>query len=130
MTERDKTRICIVAIKGKMMGFIHIDWFYFVYIMSSCLRRYSVCHELNMIDAGRSRSIGAVIVVDAGRSWSTCLGRDAYIHDHCLEYLHNYALLYQLPNSNLFTHRMLCSKEKPLVKTMPLGLLKSYKKTT
>jgi len=23
-----------------------------------------------------------VIVVDAGRSRSTCLGRDAYIHDH------------------------------------------------
>ena len=26
-----------------------------------------------------------VIVVDAGRSRSTCLGRDAYIHDHCHE---------------------------------------------
>ena len=51
VTERDKTRICIVAIKGKMMGFIHIDWVYFVYIMSSCLRRYSVCHELDTIDA-------------------------------------------------------------------------------
>ena len=25
VTERDKTRICIVAIKDKMMGFIHID---------------------------------------------------------------------------------------------------------
>jgi hypothetical protein len=24
VTEVDKTRICIVAIKGKMMGFIHI----------------------------------------------------------------------------------------------------------
>ena len=46
-----------------------------------------------------------VIVVDAGRSWSTCLGCDAYIHDHCLGYLHNYALFYQLLNSNLFTHR-------------------------
>ena len=44
-----------------------------------------------------------VIVVDGGRSGSTYLGRDAYIHDHCLGYLHNYALFYQLLNSNLFT---------------------------
>ena len=47
-----------------------------------------------------------VIVVDAGRSRSTCHGRDAYIHDHCLRYRHNFALFYQLLNSNLFTHRM------------------------
>ena len=46
-----------------------------------------------------------VIVVDAGRSRSTCHGRDAYIHDHCLRYHHNYALFYQLLDSNLFTHR-------------------------
>ena len=38
----DKTRICIVSIKGKTAGFIHIGWIYFVYIMSSCLRHYSV----------------------------------------------------------------------------------------
>src|SRR5215216_4344209 len=47
-----------------------------------------------------------VVVVDAGRSWSTNLGRDAYIHDHCLGYRHNFALFYQLLSSNLFTHRM------------------------
>ena len=29
--------------------------------------------------------MSGVIVVDAGRSRSTCLGRDAYIHDHCHE---------------------------------------------
>ena len=29
--------------------------------------------------------MGGLIVVDAGRSRSTCLGRDAYIHDHCHE---------------------------------------------
>ena len=59
-----------------------------------------------------------VIVVDAGRSRFTCLGRDSYIHDHCLGYHHDYFLFYQLPNSNLFTHRMLFSWEKTLVKTM------------
>src|SRR3989337_2616150 len=47
-----------------------------------------------------------VIVVDAGMSRSSCLGRDAYIHDHCLGYHHNYSLFYQLLNNNLFTHRM------------------------
>jgi hypothetical protein len=62
-----------------------------------------------------------VIVVDAGRSWSTCLGRDAYTHDHCLGYRHDYLVFYQLPNSNLFTHHMLFSREKPLVKPMAPG---------
>ena len=47
-----------------------------------------------------------VIVVDAGRSRSTCHGRDAYIQDHSLVYRHNYALFYQLLNSNLSTHRI------------------------
>ena len=51
VTEGDKSRICIIAINGKMTEFIHIDWVYFVYIMSSWLRRYSVFHELNTIDA-------------------------------------------------------------------------------
>ena len=45
-----------------------------------------------------------VIVVDAGRSRATCCGHDAYIHDHCLRYHHNFALFYQLLDSNLFTH--------------------------
>ena len=39
-----EVRICIVATKGKMMGLNHIA-------MSSCLKRYSVCHKLNTIDA-------------------------------------------------------------------------------
>ena len=77
-----------------------------MYIMSFCLKRYSVCHELNIIDAGRSRSIGEVIVVDPGRSRSTCHGRNANIHDHCLRYCHNFALFYQLLDSNLFTHHV------------------------
>ena len=56
MTGGAKARICIVATKDKTTGFGHIDWSYFVYIMSSCLKRYSVCHELNtlrcMLDSG------------------------------------------------------------------------------
>ena len=67
-----------------------------------------------------------VIVVDAGMSRSTNLGCDAYIHDHCLGYLHKYLLFYQLPNSNLFTHRMLFSREKSLVKTIGPGSIFYY----
>ena len=62
-----------------------------------------------------------VIVVDAESFRSTCLGRDAYIHNHCLGYHHDYLLFYQLPNSNLFIHRTIFSREKPLVKTMAPG---------
>ena len=64
-----------------------------------------------------------IIVVDAESFQSTCLGRDAYIYDHCLGYRHNYLLFYQFPNSNLFTHHMIFSREKPLVKNMAPGLL-------
>ena len=39
-------------------------------------------YELNTLDAGRSRSMCGVIVVDAGMSRYNCYGRDAYIHDH------------------------------------------------
>ena len=59
-----------------------------------------------------------VIVVDAGRSRFSNIERDSYINDYFLGYHHNYLLFCQLPNSNLFTHRMLFSREKPLVKTM------------
>ena len=62
-----------------------------------------------------------VIVVDADRSRSTNLVHDAYIHDHCLGYHHNYLFFYQLPNSKFFTHRMLFSREKPLVKSTAPG---------
>ena len=63
-----------------------------------------------------------VIVVDVESFRSTNLERGAYIHGNCLGYHHNYLFFYQLPNSNFFTHRMLFSREKPLVKTMAPGL--------
>ena len=58
------------------------------------------------------RSMSGVIVVDADRSQSTCHGRDAYIHDHCLRYCHMFALFYQLLDSNLFTHHMFSFKRE------------------
>ena len=56
--------------------------------------------------------MSGVILVDAGRSRFTCLGPDAYIHDHCLRYRHNYALFYQLLDINLFTHHMFSFKRE------------------
>ena len=53
------------------MGFRSYCLSLFLYIMSSYVKRYSVLHELNTPDAGRSRSMCGVIVVDAGRSRST-----------------------------------------------------------
>ena len=64
------------------MGFISYCLSLSLYIMSSCLMRYSVLYELNALDAGRSRSMCGVIVVDAESFRSTCHGRDAYIHHH------------------------------------------------
>ena len=64
------------------MGFISYCMSLSLYVMSSFLMRYSVLLELNTLDAGRSRSMCEVIVVDAELFRSTCFGRDAYMHDH------------------------------------------------
>ena len=64
------------------MGFISYCMSLSLYIMSSFFMCYSVLHELNTLDAGRSRSMHGVIVVDAESFRSTSRGRDAYIHDH------------------------------------------------
>ena len=66
-----KGTYCFVAIEDRKMGFISYCMSLSLYIMSSCLMRYSVLYELNTLDAGRSRSMCGVIVVDAGRSRST-----------------------------------------------------------
>ena len=55
-------------------------------------------------------------------SWKWCL-----YNDHRLGYRHDYSIFYQLPNSNLFTHRALYSWEKPLVNpTAPGSTFPSY----
>ena len=87
------------------MGFISYCMNLSLYIMSSCLKRYSVFNLILQMHAGQ-RSRCGVIVVDAGRSRSTNLGRDAYIMI-TPGYRHNYLKFYQLPNSNLFIHRLL-----------------------
>ncbi len=55
----------------KNMGFSSYCLSLSLYIMSSYLMRYSVLHELNTLDAGRSRSMCGVIVVDAESFRST-----------------------------------------------------------
>ena len=67
-----EAHICIAATKGKMIGFNHIAWFYSVYIMSSCLKRYSVCHELNTLDA-------CWIAVDGWSNSSRCRQESVYL---------------------------------------------------
>ena len=64
VTEGDMKHICIVAIKGKKMGFSSYCLSLSLYIMSSYLRRYSVLYELNTLEAGRSRWVCGVIVVE------------------------------------------------------------------
>ena len=92
-----------------------------LYIMSSCIRRYSVFNLILQMHAGQ-RSISGVIVVDAESFRSTCFGRDAYIHDHCLDMF--ITMLNSVNCSTVIcspTVEYLCSREKPLVKPMPPG---------
>ena len=66
--------------------------------------------------------MSGVIVVDAKSFRSTCLGRDAYIHDHCLDIL--ITMLNSVNCSTVIcspTVEYLCSWEKPLVKPMAPG---------
>ena len=50
-------KACIVAIKDNKMVFSSYCMSLSLYIMSSCLMRYSVLYELNTLDAGRSQSM-------------------------------------------------------------------------
>ena len=109
-----KARIVLFLSRIKKMEFTSYCLSLFLYIMSSYLMCYSVLHELNTLDAGRSRSMHGVIVVDAESFRSTWHKRDAYMHNHCLGYRHNFALFYQLLDSNLFTHRIICLQERSL----------------
>ena len=62
---------CIVAIEDKKDG-LYIILLEFIPLHHVILLKYLFCsYELNTLDAGRSRSMCGVIVVDAGRSWST-----------------------------------------------------------
>ena len=75
--------------------------------------------------------MSGVIVVDAESFRSTCHGRDAYIHDHCLDNL--ITMLNSVNCSTIIcspTVEYLCSREKPLVKPMAPGLSLSYQSAT
>ena len=69
--KRGTDTYCIVAIEDNKIGFSSYCLSLSCYIMSSYIMHYSVLHELNTLDVGRSRSMCGVIVVDAGRSRST-----------------------------------------------------------
>ena len=69
-----------------MNSFMH-DWLSLqVSLHHVILLKALLCsYELNTLNAGRSRSMCGVIVVDAESFRSTCHERDAYIHDHALD---------------------------------------------
>ena len=78
----NNARILLLPSRIKRWSFISYCLSLSLYIMSSSLKHYSVLLNLILQMHGGQRSMCGVIVVDAGRSRSTCLGRDAYIHDH------------------------------------------------
>ena len=101
------------------MGFSSYCMSLSLYIMSSCLKRYSVLMNLILQMHAGQRSMSGVIVVEAESFRSTCLGRDAYIHDHYLDML--ITMLNSVNCSTVIcspTVENLCSREKPLVKPM------------
>ena len=66
--------------------------------------------------------MSGVIVVDAESFRSTCHGRDAYIHDYCLDIL--ITMLNSVNCSTVICSPIvenLCSREKPLVKPIAPG---------
>ena len=76
-----KTRIVLLPSRTTRWGYIILHEFiplHHVILLNVLLCSY----ELNTLDAGRSRSMCGVIVVDADSFRSTCYGCDAYIHDH------------------------------------------------
>ena len=85
------------------MGYLSYCMNLFLYIMSSCLRRYSVFNLILQMHAGQ-RSMSGVIVVDA-ESFDLLVTDVMPIYMIMPRYSHNYAQFYQLLNSNLFTHR-------------------------
>ena len=71
VTEGVARHACIIAIEDNKMGFLSYCMNLSLYIMSSYLMRYFVLHEHSTLDAGRSRSMCRVIVVDAESFRST-----------------------------------------------------------
>ena len=116
--KRGHDTYCIVAIKGKNKGFIH-TWVYFIYIMSSCLRHYSVLYELNTLDA-------CWIAVDVWSNSSRCRIVSVYLsRTWCLYMIISLDIIIIICFSIncptvicLPTVEYLCSWEKPLVKPM------------
>ena len=94
------------------MEFISYCLSLFLYNMSYYLTCYSVLHELNTLDAGGSRSMCGVIVVDAESFFGLLVTDVMLIFMIMPRYSHNYALFYQLLDSNLFTHRVICYLER------------------
>ena len=85
------------------MGFISYCMSLSLYIMSSCLWHYSVLmYSILQVHVGQ-RSMCGVIIVDA-KSFRSIVTDVIPIYMIMPRYSHNYALFYQLLDSNSFTH--------------------------
>ena len=114
-SERRGCEACIMLLPSRVKRWVFIIGLRLsLYIMSSCLKHYSVRHELNRLGA---RWISVDVWSNSSRCRkyrSTCLGRDACMYDHCLRYRHDFARFYQFLDSNLFTHSNICYFERSL----------------
>ena len=82
MTERVARHVLYCCHRGQQDG-VYIILHEFIPLHHVILLNALLCsYELNTLDAGRSRSMCGVIVVDAESFRSTCHRRDSYIHDH------------------------------------------------
>ena len=82
-SDRKGCKACIVLLPSRITRWAYIILLEFIPLHHVILLNALLCsYELNTLDAGRSRSMCGVIVVDAESFRSTCLGRDAYTHDY------------------------------------------------
>ena len=82
-SDRKGCKARIVLLPSRITRWVYIILHEFIPLHHVILLKALLCsYELNTLDAGRSRSMCGVIVVDAESFRSACCGRDAYIHDH------------------------------------------------
>ena len=82
-SDRRGSKARIVLLPSRIKNGVYIILLEFIPLHHVILLNVLLCsYELKTLDAGRSRSMCGVIVVDAESFRSTCRRCDAYIHDH------------------------------------------------
>ena len=105
-----KARIVLLPSRIKRWGlYILLEFIPLHHVIFLNALLYS--YELNTLDAGMNQSMCGVIVVDA-ELFRSIVADVIPIYMIMPRYSHNYALFYQLLDSNLFTHRNTCYLER------------------